>query len=179
MQSKSELNPYPKPFEVIFNFPDRKPPVRAYLLKKGLVEAYGTDGSIAEAREHITNFLNDYEKKIKTHDFVLAFLGLIEPDEPKLIEIFGVNYRYDNPLNAKLWPGDSLYTRLRWTTSNGLHVPQTQEIPGHLYLAIGGEETYRVLTAKSLKSYINKPPYFTGLEPAVIAPIANSTLHPI
>lgn len=148
------------PFKARINFPDRLPPIRAYIHSAGVGNVFGSEIS---AKEYFMEQLGSYlEGNFRGYDFAIAVIwASVGPSTVnsrpqtnyRSIDIFGFSGLRDN------WLGNPDISNFVMT--NGIFKPLEKPTDvttcGDTLILLGKEEEYR-RTTPNLEFYMNNPP---------------------
>ncbi len=139
-----------------------RPPIRAYIHKAGLYEAFGPEYPRLGAEDHLMEVLNEHKKRLQKYVFLLAALwGKIKEKDPpkatKMIDFFGF-YDIDNWERSN--PDIDLFVM-----KEGIIIPETSICEDTL-IVFGREAEFRRKTA-SLPDYMYNTPELGKLTPRI------------
>ncbi|MFH0832302.1 MAG: hypothetical protein V1900_01080 [Candidatus Aenigmatarchaeota archaeon] len=125
-------------FVARMSFPNREPPVRAYVHKAGLA-AYG-DYPIEGAKRYLLEVLDNYQKECAHYNLILA--ALWGDNGSRMIDFFGfsnIGKRWDKNPDISAW-----------VIKDGLHIPKKEITCGDTLIALGREEECRRFSSNAL-----------------------------
>ncbi len=140
-----------------FTLADRTPPVRAYVHKAGLKEAYSTTlpQLFQEEKNRVRNYLievldKNQEEYSKYRYLLAALWGQINPsDQTKAAKV--IDFSGFSGIDDEKWPGNP--DVFSWVVKDGVCIPTNQITCGDTLIALGVEEQLRRRT-KNLADYI-------------------------
>lgn len=142
-----------RPFVARFNLPSRKPFVRAYLHRAGLLSAYGQkDTPVDCAKSYMTEVIESTD--LQRYAWVLAAIWGNSSGE-RCIDFFGYGGISD-------WTGNPDVSA--FVVKNGIIIPQKEITCGDTLIVLGKEESFR-RTTQNLEEYASKWPFLGELEP--------------